>query len=64
MYPAVWYQSISPFVAAPLRVMVGVAGGCGFATTWVKFYPLEALVEAVVEFSASLPPSVASNAEI
>jgi hypothetical protein len=64
MYRAVRYLTISPFVAAPVRATVSVAAGCGFATTWVKVYSLEPLVEALAEISASIPPSVTSNAEI
>ena len=64
MYRAVRYLTISPFVATPVRATVGVAAGCGFATTWVKVYSLEPLVEALAEISASIPPLVTANAEI
>ena len=64
MYRAVRYLTISPFVATPVRATVGVAAGCGFATTWVKVYSLEPLAEALAEISASIPPLVTANAEI
>ena len=32
MYRAVRYLTISPFVASPVRVTVGVTAGCGFTT--------------------------------
>jgi hypothetical protein len=64
MYRAVRYLTISPFVAAPVRATVSVAAGCGFATTWVKVYSFEPLVEALAEISTCIPPSVTTNAEI
>jgi hypothetical protein len=64
MYRAVRYLTIAPFVASPMRATVGVAAGCGFATTWVKVYSLEPLVEAITEIEAIVPPAVTANAQI
>ena len=64
MYRAVRYLTISPYVSAPVRATISVAAGCGFATTWVKVYSLEPLVEALAEISICIPPSVSTNAEI
>ena len=53
MYRAVRYLTIAPYVAAPVRATIGVAAGCGFATTWVKVYSLEPMLEALAEVAAS-----------
>jgi hypothetical protein len=64
LYRAVRYLTILPFVASPLRATVGVTAGCGFATTWVKAYSMEPLLEALVEIAVRVPPPVSTNAEI
>jgi hypothetical protein len=61
MYRAVRYLTIAPFVATPVRAIVGVAAGCGFATTWIKVYSLEPLVEAIAEMKVCIPPSVTAS---
>lgn len=57
MYRAVWYLIIFPFVSSPVRATVGVAAGCGFASTWVKVGTFELVSAAIADVSYYVPLS-------
>jgi hypothetical protein len=64
MYRSPRYLAIKPFVARPLWATVGVAAGCGFATTWIKVYTLQPFLDAMVSIASALPRSVRWHADI
>ena len=64
MYRAVRYLIIAPFVASPMRATCGVAAGCGFATTWVKVYSMEPMLEAIADAEFYLPAQVEWSADL